>query len=109
MKKKIQKKRISMICRKLRMARRRGQVGIGHGLNIKFFKLPEEETQYRQYAEHVSQRGQQLDIVTPNYLPDEYGDMPPQHTFTLNNRKIEIKTIHQSRRILDEAYKMFTK
>lgn len=32
------------------MARRRGWVGIGRGLNIRFFKLPEEEVQYRQYV-----------------------------------------------------------
>ncbi len=50
MKKRTQKKRISMICRKIRMARRRGWVGIGCGLNIRFFKLPEEEAQYRQYV-----------------------------------------------------------
>jgi hypothetical protein len=50
MKKRTRKKRISIICRKIRMARRRGWVGIGRGLNIRFFKLPEEEVQYRQYV-----------------------------------------------------------
>jgi hypothetical protein len=50
MKKRVQKKKNSVICRKIRMARRRGRVGIGHGLNIKFFKLPKEETQYWQYV-----------------------------------------------------------
>jgi|GEM_PF-2761206 len=50
MKKRIRKKRISIICRKIRMARRRRWAGLGHGLNIKFLKLPEEEAQYRQYV-----------------------------------------------------------
>lgn len=68
MKKRIRKKRISIIRRKLRIARRRRWAGMGHGLNIKFFKLPEKEAQYRQYIARLQcqqQREQQYWMKRP--------------------------------------------
>lgn len=68
MKKRVQKKKISVICRKLHMARRRRWVGMGHGLNIKFFKLPEKKVQYRQYIARLQcqqQREQQYWMKRP--------------------------------------------